>query len=61
MLIDRRKNGMALFSRDVPAKLLWRSDEPVFAPEKDWEKVGQVPNIVFVESIAEKDRRYLLY
>jgi len=55
------RTGMAVFSRDEPAKLLWRSDEPVFAPEKDWEKLGQVPNVVFVEGMATKDGHYLLY
>jgi predicted GH43/DUF377 family glycosyl hydrolase len=52
---------MAVFSRDEPAKLLWRSDEPVFAPEKDWEKLGRGPNVVFVEGMAKNDGHYLLY
>src|SRR5580765_8096634 len=39
------RTGIAIFDRNDPRKLLWRSDEPVFAPEKDWEKVGQVPNV----------------
>jgi len=55
------RTGMAVFSPDEPAKLLWRSDEPVFAPEKDWEKLGQVPNVVFVEGMAKKYGHYLLY
>jgi len=55
------RTGIALFDRKNPAKLLWRSDVPVFSPEKEWEKVGQVPNVVFVEGmIAERDR-YLFY
>jgi predicted GH43/DUF377 family glycosyl hydrolase len=55
------RTGMAMFSRDDPSKVLWRTEEPVFAPEKEWEKVGQVPNVVFVEGMAEKGGRYLLY
>jgi predicted GH43/DUF377 family glycosyl hydrolase len=27
----------------------------------DWEKNGQVPNVVFVEGMAEKNGRYLYY
>ena len=35
--------------------------EPVFSPEKDWEKVGQVPNVVFVEGMVQQGDRYLFY
>jgi predicted GH43/DUF377 family glycosyl hydrolase len=43
------RTGVAVFDRSNPRKLLWRSDEPIFAPEKSWETSGQVPNVVFVE------------
>jgi predicted GH43/DUF377 family glycosyl hydrolase len=55
------RTGIAVFDRSDPRKLLWRSDEPVFAPEKNWEKVGQVPNVVFVEGMLKQNNRYLLY
>jgi predicted GH43/DUF377 family glycosyl hydrolase len=55
------RTGIAIFDRNDPRKLLWRSDEPVFAPEKDWEKVGQVPNVVFVEGTVQQGGRYLFY
>jgi len=55
------RTGIAIFDRGDPRKLLWRSDEPVFAPEKEWEKVGQVPNVVFVEGMVEQRDRYLIY
>ena len=45
------RTGVAVFDRRDPRKLLSRSDTPIFAPEKDWEKVGQVPNVVFVEGM----------
>jgi len=55
------RTGIAIFDREDPSKLIYRSEQPVFAPELEWEKVGQVPNIVFVEGLlAEKDR-FLLY
>jgi predicted GH43/DUF377 family glycosyl hydrolase len=55
------RTGIAIFDRSDPRKLLWRSEEPVFSPERDWEKVGQVPNVVFVEGMVEQGARYLLY
>jgi len=45
------RTGIALFDRHNPCKLLSRTDRPVFTPEKEWEKVGQVPNVVFVEGM----------
>jgi predicted GH43/DUF377 family glycosyl hydrolase len=55
------RTGIAIFDRNDPRKLLWRSDEPVFSPDTDWEKVGQVPNVVFVEGMAKQGNRYLFY
>ena len=55
------RTGVAIFDRTDPRKLLWRSDDPVFSPEKDWEKVGQVPNVVFVEGMLEQQNRFLFY
>lgn len=55
------RTGMALFDQNDPRRLLARSDEPVFSPQKVWEKIGQVPNVVFVEGAVEKNQRYLLY
>lgn len=55
------RTGWAIFDRKDPTHLLRRSDEPVFAPEMDWEKVGQVPNVVFVEGMVRSGNRLLLY
>ena len=55
------RTGIAIFDRDDPRKLLWRTDEPVFSPEKNWEEVGQVPNVVFVEGMVQQHNRYLFY
>src|SRR5437588_1652580 len=46
------RTGVAVFDRRDPRKLISRSDAPIFAPEKEWEKVGQVPNVVFVEGMV---------
>jgi beta-1,2-mannosidase len=53
--------GWVLFDRNDPTKVLARSGEPVFAAEKDWEKVGQVPNVVFVEGMVRDGKRWLFY
>ena len=55
------RTGIAVFDRTDPRKLLSRSQHPIFAPEKDWEKVGQVPNVVFVEGLAQQSDRYFFY
>jgi predicted GH43/DUF377 family glycosyl hydrolase len=55
------RTGIAIFDRNDPKKLIWRSDEPIFAPEQEWEKVGQVPNVVFVEGMVKQRDRYLFY
>jgi predicted GH43/DUF377 family glycosyl hydrolase len=38
-----------------------RTSDPIFALEKDWEKMGQVPNVVFVEGAAPQGDHYLFY
>jgi predicted GH43/DUF377 family glycosyl hydrolase len=55
------RTAVAVFDRQDPRKILFRSDKPIFEPEKEWEKVGQVPNVVFVEGMAKKGNRYLFY
>lgn len=55
------RTGVAMFDRNDPRRLIARTDTPVFAPEKPWEKVGQVPNVVFVEGMVQRGERYLFY
>lgn len=55
------RTGIAVFDRKDPRKLLYRSDFPVFTPELDWEKQGQVPNVVFVEGMANGQGKLLFY
>jgi predicted GH43/DUF377 family glycosyl hydrolase len=55
------RTAIAVFDRKDPRKLIWRSEQPIFVPEKDWEKVGQVPNVVFVEGMVKQRGRYLFY
>jgi predicted GH43/DUF377 family glycosyl hydrolase len=51
------RTAVAIFDRHDPHKLLSRSDQPIFAPEEDWEKVGQVPNVTFVEAMVLVKRK----
>jgi predicted GH43/DUF377 family glycosyl hydrolase len=53
------RTGVAVFDRSDPRKLISRTDEPIFAPEKEWEKVGQVPNVVFIEGMLPLEQRFL--
>ena len=55
------RTAIAVFDRNDPGKLIWRSEQPVFLPERDWEKAGQVPNVVFVEGMVRQRGRYLFY
>jgi predicted GH43/DUF377 family glycosyl hydrolase len=53
--------GWVLFDKKDPSKVLARSEHPIFKPEKEWEKVGQVPNVVFVEGLVRDRQRWLFY
>jgi beta-1,2-mannosidase len=55
------RTGIVVFDSKNPRKVISRTDQPVFVPEKQWEKVGQVPNVVFVEGMAQQGNRYLFY
>jgi beta-1,2-mannosidase len=55
------RTGVAMFDRKDPRALISRTDTPIFGPEKEWEKMGQVPNVVFVEGMVRKGERYLFY
>jgi predicted GH43/DUF377 family glycosyl hydrolase len=55
------RTGVAVFDRADPRKVISRTDEPIFAPEKEWEKFGQVPNVVFVEGMVRLGGKFLFY
>jgi beta-1,2-mannosidase len=55
------RTGVAVFDRNDPRVVVSRTEDGVFAPEKTWEKVGQVPNVVFVEGMVRRGERYLFY
>lgn len=53
--------GWAIFDKSDPTRLLRRAHEPVFGVEREWEKFGQVPNVVFVEGMIRQHTRWLFY
>lgn len=53
--------GIAVFDTKDPRKLILRTYGLMFVPEENWEKVGQVPNVVFVEGMVRQGARYLVY
>jgi beta-1,2-mannosidase len=55
------RTGIAVFDRKDPARLISRTEVPLFSPERDWEKDGQVPNVVFVEGLVPWNGQYLAY
>ena len=48
---DKKDNiyqiGYVLLDKDNPLKILERSDTPLISPELEWEKQGEVNNVIF--------------
>lgn len=55
------RTGWVLFDKKDPTKVLARAQHPIFEPVEAWEKVGQVPNVVFVEGLVPDGNRWLFY
>lgn len=53
--------GQALFSDSKPEKLAARADRYLMAPDRDYEKTGQVNNVCFLEGMVWHKDRWLLY
>jgi len=53
--------GWVLFDKNDPTKVVARCDKSIFTVEREWEKEGQVGNVVFVEGIVRDGRRWLIY
>ena len=54
--------GQALFDKDEPYKLIDRTDSYFIYPDKDYEKVGEVNEVCFVEGLVYfKDKWFLYY
>jgi predicted GH43/DUF377 family glycosyl hydrolase len=54
--------GVALFDLNNPAKIIGRSEEPILSPTEEYERIGDVPNVVFTcGAILEKDGEVKIY
>ena len=55
------ETGWVLFSEDDPKNILKRSEKPMLSLSEDWEKYGQVPNVIFVEGLVKFRNKWYLY
>lgn len=54
--------GQALFDKEAPHKLIDRTDSYFIYPDKDYEKIGEVNEVCFVEGLVHfKDKWFLYY
>lgn len=55
------RTGWVVFDKKDPTKVVARAEQPIFEPVHDWERIGQVPNVVFVEGMVRDGKRWLFY
>ncbi|OGD67070.1 hypothetical protein A2442_00395 [Candidatus Campbellbacteria bacterium RIFOXYC2_FULL_35_25] len=55
------KVGVALFDKDDPSNLIATTSAPILEPELDYEKNGQIPNVVFPCGTVLKDNVVYIY
>lgn len=54
--------GAVLLDLKDPTKIIGRTEDPLFEPETDYEKVGEVSNVVFpCGNVIIKDKIYIYY
>ncbi|RMB61027.1 glycosidase [Dokdonia sinensis] len=53
--------GQALFEKNEPFKLIDRTDQYFIHPDKDYEKVGEVNEVCFVEGLVQFKNKWFLY
>lgn len=58
---DFYRVGAILLDLADPTKIIARSDEPIFEPETDYEKEGQMPNVVFPCGAVLLDDKFFLF
>jgi predicted GH43/DUF377 family glycosyl hydrolase len=51
----------ALLDLDNPTKVIGRMKQPLFSPDENWEKHGDVNNVVFPTGTVMKDNRLYIY
>jgi beta-1,2-mannobiose phosphorylase / 1,2-beta-oligomannan phosphorylase len=53
--------GAALLDKKNPQKIIGHHHEPIFSPEKVWEKKGNIPNVVFPTGTARFGNKLYIY
>jgi predicted GH43/DUF377 family glycosyl hydrolase len=53
--------GQALFDKNDPVKLLDRSDSFFIHPDRDYERIGEVNEVCFVEGLVYFNNKWFLY
>ena len=53
--------GQALFAKDEPWKLISRTDSNFIRPDKDYERIGEVNEVCFVEGLVYFNNKWFLY
>ncbi len=53
--------GAALLDLDNPSKVIARSPTPILEPEMEYERVGDIPNVVFPEGAIVKEGELFVY
>jgi predicted GH43/DUF377 family glycosyl hydrolase len=50
--------GWVLFDTHDPRRVIGRADKPILLPTLSWEKVGNVPNVIFLEGLIGRTGYY---
>jgi predicted GH43/DUF377 family glycosyl hydrolase len=53
--------GWVLFDGHDPSRVIARADRPFLVPTLEWEKNGNVPNVIFLEGAARKNLHLIGY
>lgn len=53
--------GLALLDLEEPSRVIARSPIPILEPEADYERIGDVPNVVFPQGVAVLDGVMYVY
>ena len=57
----RYRIGAALLDTNDPRRVLARTSDPIFVPERTYERIGQVPNVVFPCGVVTRGRTVYVY
>jgi len=55
------RTGIALLDLEDPSKVIARSPYPILEPEAEYERVGDVPNVVFPEGAIIRNGMFYVY